>query len=107
MAFVATAYHTVQGRRDRERQKRKPSTPPKIKSRGAQALKICADELSPIAHALKTCADELPPIAQALKTCADELPPIAQAGGGRASSCSSYSSLVSYPRKELARATVS
>ena len=73
----------------------------------AQALKICADELSPIAHALKTCADELPPIAQALKTCADELPPIAQAGGGRASLCSSYSSLVSYPRKELARATVS
>ena len=58
---------------------RKPSIPPKKTSRGAHALKICRDELSPIAHALKTCADELPPLAQALETCADELSPIARA----------------------------
>ena len=58
----------------------------------AQALKTCADEVSPKAQAGKTRADELYAIAQALKTCADELPPIAQAGGNMCSSCSSYSS---------------
>ena len=57
-----------------------------------QAGKTRADELSPIAQALKTCADELSPIAQALEACADELPSIAQAGGNMCSSCSSYSS---------------
>ena len=35
----------------------------------AQALKTCANELSPIAQAFKICADELPPIAQAGETC--------------------------------------
>ena len=79
----------------------------------AQALKTCADELSPmytsisseetyaneqppIAQAMKTCAHELSPIAQAGKTCADGLPhtkyTIAQAGGNMCSSRSSYSS---------------
>ena len=49
----------------------------------AQALKTCADEVSPKAQAGKNVqmSYRLPGIAQALKTCADELPPIAQAGG--------------------------
>ena len=46
-------------------------------------------------------------IAQALKTCADELPSYSSSPGNMCSSCSSRSSPVSYPRNELARATVS
>ena len=45
--------------------------------------------LAPIAHPGKIWANGLSSIAQALKTCADELSPIAQAGENMCSSCSS------------------
>ena len=60
-----------------------------------------------IAHPGQICADELSCIAQALKTYADELPSRSSSRLNMCRSCSSSSSPVSYPRKELARATVS
>ena len=58
----------------------------------AQPGKICAGELSSIAQAFETCADELPSYDSSSREII-------------CSSSSSRSSPVSYPRKELARAT--
>ena len=68
------------------------------------------DELAhvtPIAHPGQICAGELSSITQALKTCADELPSYSSSRENMCSSCSSGTSPVTHPRKELARATVS
>ena len=48
----------------------------------AHDIKTCADELSSIAivQALKTCANEISPVAQALKTCGDHVAPIVHPG---------------------------
>ena len=70
--------------------------------------KACAAHIAPIAHPGKKCADELPSQVKLWKhVCAEELPSYRSRGKTLCSSCSSYSSHVSDPRKELARATAS
>ena len=68
------------------------------------------DELAhvaPIAHPGQICLGELSSIAQALKTCADDLPSYRSSRENMCSSCSSRSSPVIHPRKELASSSYS